>query len=284
MEMIRVEGDISSTGSEIIVIDDDTGVRELFHDVIGPEHHVKSFDNMADGVAEISPSTRLVFLDYKFPRGNGIEALKSIRRNNSDLPVIFMTAFGDEDVCRDAFISGAHDYIRKPFPLAVLRQKVNDLVSCGGNKREYAFDNSGELQKEPYCMPSNQATIYLNIMKVRRHIEEHYAEQLSLFQAARMACLNRSHFCSYFRSVTGCSFIEYTNRIRIKKAEDLLRNREMSITEIALAIGYNSVNYFDEIFKQMKGYSPRKFRERYQRAENITDVDGEGTHKMISRL
>ncbi len=110
-------------------------------------------------------------------------------------------------------------------------------------------------------------------MKVKQYIEEHYAEQLSLVQAARMACLNRSHFCRHFRSVTGCSFIEYTNRIRIKKAEDLLRNREMSITEIAFAIGYNSVNYFDEIFKKTTGYSPRKFSDRYQRPANITDKE-----------
>ncbi len=147
MEMIQAEGGISSTGNEIIVIDDDTGGRDLFHDVIGPDHRIKCFDNMADGVAEISSNTRLVFLDYKFPQGNGIDALKSIRRNNSDLPVIFMTAFGDEDVCRDAFISGAHDYIRKPFPLAVLRQKVNDLVSCRGNKKDNAADASGGPKK-----------------------------------------------------------------------------------------------------------------------------------------
>ncbi|MBE7024980.1 MAG: AraC family transcriptional regulator [Ruminococcaceae bacterium] len=104
------------------------------------------------------------------------------------------------------------------------------------------------------------------ILEIVRFINQNYAEELSVEKLAERAFLSRSHFCRQFKKVTGFSPIEYIHSMRLRSAENLLENTELSITEIALQSGFSSSNYFGDLFRRYRGMSPRQWR-------NLTRAD-----------
>lgn len=98
--------------------------------------------------------------------------------------------------------------------------------------------------------------------RIFRYVELNYMYPITTHKSAKMLNITVSHFCHLFKQLTGITFSNYVNYLRIKKAETLLRNTNMTITEIAISIGYNDVAYFSRIFKKQKNISPSEYRNR----------------------
>ncbi|QGQ98245.1 AraC family transcriptional regulator [Paenibacillus psychroresistens] len=91
-------------------------------------------------------------------------------------------------------------------------------------------------------------------------IEESYQEELTIDLLADMAGLSRFHFSRLFKELTGKTVTEYVNGIRIGRAEYLLYNTAMTVSEIAIASGFHDIYYFSRIFKQYKHVTPTDMR------------------------
>ncbi|WP_168118942.1 AraC family transcriptional regulator [Paenibacillus sp. HB172176] len=97
------------------------------------------------------------------------------------------------------------------------------------------------------------------------YLEMHYPEKLTVQRAADIVNLSEYHFCRTFKRVTGKTFVEYVNLLRVNAAEQLLINTSDPVTEIAFNVGFGSVNYFSQLFRQYKRHSPSDCRKRYAR-------------------
>jgi AraC-like DNA-binding protein len=91
-------------------------------------------------------------------------------------------------------------------------------------------------------------------------IWESYGEPLSLSDIAKSAILSRFHFCRVFTEATGVSPGRYLSAVRIYQAKRLLVSTSLSVTDISLAIGYNSLGSFTNRFTESVGASPTRFR------------------------
>lgn len=96
--------------------------------------------------------------------------------------------------------------------------------------------------------------------KVLDYIERNYAEDISIEQLSGITHLSRDHFSHLFKSLTGKSPSEYINSLRMDKAELLLKNTGLSITEIAMLTGFDDINYFSRTFRKYKKTSPSALR------------------------
>lgn len=86
----------------------------------------------------------LIILDIMMPQLNGFEVCKIIRRKDKSVPVLFLTAMGEERDYLNGFESGCDDYIVKPFPLSVLYEKCMNLTKrCKGIDKENILSISG---------------------------------------------------------------------------------------------------------------------------------------------
>jgi AraC-like DNA-binding protein len=92
------------------------------------------------------------------------------------------------------------------------------------------------------------------------YIIDNYADPITLEQCARIAYMSPSHFSRLFHKLTTLSFKEYLNKIRIEKACELLKEQNVSITDLALNVGFNSSSYFSQVFKSLTGMSPITYR------------------------
>jgi AraC-like DNA-binding protein len=98
------------------------------------------------------------------------------------------------------------------------------------------------------------------VTKAKAYIEEHQAEDLSLSQVARAVNASIFYFCKVFKRSTGINFTEYVSRVRIEKAKNLALNPNLRISEIAFAVGFQSLTHFNRVFKKITGMSPTAYR------------------------
>jgi AraC-like DNA-binding protein len=122
----------------------------------------------------------------------------------------------------------------------------------------------------------------VEVWKARRFIEEHSGEELSLRKVAKAVSISANHLSEKFKQVTGVNFVDYIARIRFEKTCDLLRNSNLRISEIAFAVGFQSLSQFNRVFKKLAGESPTEYRaaltkrrldpERINRSEKVSDI------------
>jgi two-component system response regulator YesN len=99
--------------------------------------------------------------------------------------------------------------------------------------------------------------------EVRRligYMKSHYAQNLTLNDAAGIANMSPSYLSTMFKRETGKSFIELLTEIRMEKATELLRQTDLPSYLIAEKVGYDNINYFGRTFKKEKGVSPSQYR------------------------
>ena len=100
----------------------------------------------------------------------------------------------------------------------------------------------------------------VDIRKARSFIHEHSDEELSLTQVAREVNLSRNHLSEKFKQVTGVKFVDYIARSRFEKACGLLGDPNLRVSEIAFAVGFQSLSQFNRVFKKFSGKSPTEYR------------------------
>ena len=86
------------------------------------------------------------------------------------------------------------------------------------------------------------------------------ADDLSQSAMADMAGISKDYFSRVFRSVTGTNYSRWLNMIRLEKATELLANQEMTLTEIAMLSGFQSISTFNRVFREEKRMSPGEYR------------------------
>lgn len=94
------------------------------------------------------------------------------------------------------------------------------------------------------------------------YIDAHYAQNLSLKEISDYVGYSQSHFCYLFKAITGKTAVEYINSVRVQKAINLLKNTKLSVLDISLEVGFNTISNFNKTFKLITGLTPRDYRKR----------------------
>lgn len=98
------------------------------------------------------------------------------------------------------------------------------------------------------------------IKRLLEYVEAHYGERITVEQAAGLCFYSSSHFMKYFKQYMGLSFVEYLNGYRLFKAAGALLQGTERVTDIAQGCGFENVSYFNRLFRQRYGCTPREYR------------------------
>jgi AraC-like DNA-binding protein len=100
----------------------------------------------------------------------------------------------------------------------------------------------------------------VEIWKARNFIAEHSGDELSLTKVAKAVSISANHLSEKFKQVTGVNFVGYVARTRFEKACRLLHDVDLRISEIAFAVGFQSLSQFNRVFRKLSGKSPSAYR------------------------
>lgn len=129
------------------------------------------------------------------------------------------------------------------------------MLTLDEHREEFAPEiRSGD----PY---SYTDTVMRRMLMVTDYIKNNLtADDLSQGAMAEMAGISKDYFSRIFRSVTGLNYSKWLNLIRLEKAAELLADENMTLTEIAMLSGFQSISSFNRVFHTEKGMSPGEYR------------------------
>lgn len=108
--------------------------------------------------------------------------------------------------------------------------------------------------------PAQSSKKIKQLKKALQMIETQYSSTITLPQMAKVCGMSPKYFCRFFKEMTHKTPIDYLNNYRVKRACEMLRQNQESITEIALSCGFNDLSYFIKTFKRYKGVSPKGYQ------------------------
>lgn len=127
--------------------------------------------------------------------------------------------------------------------------RFEEAILCWG---EILFDVlRGKKEKQAYGVLVGRGISY---------IREHYREQFTVEELSRYLGISAGHFSRIFKSETGMNFVKYVNQYRVDKAEELIRETDYKLYEVAEKTGFLDYGYFTRTFRKIKGISPSEIR------------------------
>lgn len=126
----------------------------------------------------------------------------------------------------------------------------------------------GMIVRDSLCgpakdMPRRNRKQQMSLKNAVLYMEEHYAGPITLDELARCAGMNRKYFCSFFRSMTQKTPMEYLNNLRVEMAAERLVHTDHTVAEIAGECGFNDVSYFTKVFRRYMEYTPLSYRKKH---------------------
>lgn len=122
-------------------------------------------------------------------------------------------------------------------------------------------DDSVLLHTYPVVNPHNERE-QGRLRQIYKFLDQHYQRKISIAEIAQFSNLTNEAFCRYFRKMTRLTFTEFLNHYRIDKAKKLLR-QDNNITETCFQCGFESISYFNRVFKKITGENPLAFKKRH---------------------
>lgn len=112
----------------------------------------------------------------------------------------------------------------------------------------------------PYYQPLKGKVNESRINRVCQYVQKHFAERLSIHKAASLVHLTPGAFCKFFKRITGQTFSDYVNEIRIAQVCNQLIATDKQVAEIAYGSGFETLTYFNRVFLKKKGMRPGQYR------------------------
>lgn len=192
-------------------------------------------DESLDMITKLKPD--IVFIDINMPVLSGLEVMEKVRmsENNSAVDFVVITGYSYFQYAQLSLRLGAKDILLKPVEPEQFVETMERVLG--------------------YRYSDNQI-----FNKIVEYINYNYQENIELKECAEKYHTSPNYIARMFKKYYGISFITYLNSLRIKKAQELLRNTDLSIKEIAYKVGYNNLNYFYKIFKRNMEATPKDFK------------------------
>lgn len=139
--------------------------------------------------------------------------------------------------------------LQKDYSDILISALMQQLFATLFRDEQFIYDTSSIKDRA-----KNYKTIEPAVIMLR----DDYRKNFSGDSLAHACSLNRDYFCRVFKKAMGKTPIEYQNECRIRMADLLLKQGNMTIKEIAQNVGFEDVSYFSRVYKKIKGISPTK--------------------------
>lgn len=241
----------------ILLVEDDKHIVDNLTDYLeGEGFRVRSAEGQAQALERLEGERfDLVLLDISLSDGNGFAVCSAVKALYQ-LPVIFLTASGDEYSTVTGFEVGADDYIPKPFAMNVVAAKIRNLFRTRRRAIEY-YSQSMDIEPEKIALNPMDEKLLKQAMEI---MEKHMDDvDFTTDEFAREMCMSRSNLHLKMKALTGESTNEFIRKMRFNKACKLLKEGTYTIAEISTMVGFSTPSYFSTSFKKHFGCLPSEY-------------------------
>lgn len=244
----------------LLLVEDNADIIHYLISCVGSKYRILTARDGEEGIimarAEIPD---IIISDVMMPRKDGFELCETLKKEEatSHIPIILLTAKADVDSKLTGLGLGADAYLAKPFNEKELLIRLERLIQA---RKELQARYQTTLQLETSEHPITQSQDSF-ILKFREIITSHLDD--SNFNVPRLCetiGMSRASLHRKIKALTGLSTTNFIQNIRLQKAEELLQNTDLGISEIAYMTGFSAPAYFSKSYKTKYGVSPREGR------------------------
>ncbi|WP_289054867.1 hybrid sensor histidine kinase/response regulator transcription factor [Carboxylicivirga marina] len=258
----KVSVNTGTKGATILIVEDNREVRDYLRQFLGEFFSIVESEDGLDGFDKaIKYKPALVLSDVMMPRMDGYELCEKIKSNDliSDIPVILLTAKGSDSEQLFGSQKGADLYIKKPFNPELLLEEIKQLIASRVLlKEKYSRKVVLEAKKEE--ISSEEAQFLERSVKiVEKHIK---LPDFTPDALSKELAMSSSSFYRKIKKSTNQTPAGFIKSIRLKKAAQLLKDSDLSVSEIIERVGYLDSASFRKNFKEQFGVTPSEYRKK----------------------
>jgi signal transduction histidine kinase/DNA-binding response OmpR family regulator len=248
----------------LLLVEDNIDIRAQLADNFQSKYNIKL---ASDGVVGLKKATEiipdLIITDLMMPFMDGIEMCNRLKNDERTchIPIIMLTAKVTIEDKIYGLQTGADDYIPKPFHLAELKARVNNLIEQRKKLRE-RFSKEITLQLSDISITSlDEKFLRKAVTLVEQHLND---EHFDLPKFREEMNMSSSTLFRKFHALTNQSPTEFIRTLRLKRAASLLSQNFGNITQVSLEVGFNNLSYFNKSFRKMFGVSPTEYARNHR--------------------
>lgn len=259
------EEQIAEKQHSVLVVENEIDIQDFLKNALSDTYNIAIANNGVEALEAIKKTEfSTVISDVMMPEMDGFELCKRIKANpeTCQLPVLLLTALGDNVDLIKGLEFGADEYISKPFSLKHLELRLKKLIENNFKIKEYFSKNSIPPKNKKELDLSKRDLEFLE--RISEIIEKNLSNSnFGVEELSIEAGLSSSHFYRKLKQLTGQVPNAYLRNFRLQRAAELLdSNTGYNVAEVMYQIGIESNSYFSTSFKKLHGVSPSEYSKR----------------------
>ena len=246
----------------LLIVEDNNDLRNLLKQTFADHYNVMTAANGAIGVeSALEHIPDLIISDIMMPEKDGFALTYELKNDErtSHIPIILLTAKAGDETKLESIVSGADDFITKPFNSKILSAKVSKLIEI---RRKLQSRYSQEIILRPKDIAiTNLDELFLE--KVQDVLDTYLMESsFSIEDFSRAVGMSRMQLHRKIKALTGLSASEFIRSQRLKLAAQLLKKSDINISQVGYTIGFNDHAYFSKCFKKDYKCTPTEYAKK----------------------
>lgn len=243
----------------ILVIQDNADLAGFLKAKLSNEYTVYISDgsDSTEKTLELVPD--IIICDSDLADQNACKISQEIKNDlrYSHIPIIILANQNNKESILKGLQSGVDQFLAKPFSLSILKQSISSLLLNREKLRYYYTNNIYRI--EPKFKFGNHEQSFITKMNeiIKANIEN---PKFSVEDLADKVGVSRVQLYRKVKAIIGINISDHINNFKLEKAAELLKSKELNISEIAHSLGFSSSSYFSTAFKNKFGVSPKDYK------------------------
>ncbi len=258
--LVQDDDGFNTSTMRVMIVDDNPDLLEFLREALSPDFGeiiTVTGGHQAFRLLKEGKLPDIVVSDVNMPEGDGYSLCNDIKNSEKlqHIPVVLLTARGEEQSQSDSYRLGADGFLAKPFEIETLTEMLRNILKSKSKIRKRYFDKEEKAETE---YGSNEEKF---ILQFNRIIADNLSNpDLDQQLICKEMGVSRALLYSKMRAITGAGAKEYITKIRIEKAKTLIENSSLTIAEISDMTGFTSQSYFSTAFKGYTGLTPSQYK------------------------
>lgn len=255
----------------VLVAEDEDDIRNYLYEELSENFNVLVAANGYEATQMVlENNVSIVLSDVLMPHINGFQLCRDIKGNiaTSHIPVVLLTALTDDGQMVHGIAEGADEYIRKPFNINYVKVKLIRILEERRQLKDSfvrKFNADKILDVSVKEIPCADDVFRDNLMDFMENNYEN--SDLSVDDMSSTLGLSRVQLYRKTKSSFDHSPTDLLRKFRLRKAALLLKNTDLSVSEVAYMTGFSSPAYFTRCFKELFGVPPTSYVSEKQMSE-----------------
>lgn len=258
------------TTQKILLVEDNEDFRFYLKDNLNSLYYTLEAANGAeawDKVKHYKPD--LIVSDIMMPVMNGIELSRKVKADpiTAHIPIILLTAVGNNEMQMEGYRLGVSDYVTKPFTFEILASRIQNILSERKKVQQDLLKKKDQLIPTDVKVASAEEIFKNNLLEV---VERNLSNPDFTVEAlSKELFVTRLVLYRKLIALTGITPLEYIRVVRIKRGAQLLRESQLTIAEVAYEVGFNEPKKFTKFFKQEFKILPSQYKQRHKQNASL---------------